>query len=91
MLWAITDWLFRFSNDNISELINPKITPIDSRISPKNTKISPIDSRISSKNKPGKQMLGTEVSHVVQVRAEGPKAPSPGHRPGYNGNQQGAL
>ena len=33
----------------------------------------------------------TEVSHVVQVRAEGPKAPSPGHRPGYNGNQQGAL
>ena len=44
----------------------------------------------------------TEVSHVVQVRAEGPKAPeaarperaeapSPGHRPGYNSNQQGAL
>ena len=29
----------------------------------------------------------TELSHVVQVRAEGPKAPSPGHRPGYNGNQ----
>ena len=36
-------------------------------------------------------ILLTEVSHVVQVRAEGPKAPSPGHRPGYNGNQQGAL
>ena len=33
----------------------------------------------------------TELSHVVQVRAEGPVAPSPGHRPGYNGNQQGAL
>ena len=55
----------------------------------------------------------TEVSHVVQVRAEGPKAPeaarpegpkvpeaarperaeapSPGQRPGYNSNQQGAL
>ena len=33
----------------------------------------------------------TEVSYVVQVRAEGPKAPSPGHRPGYDGNQQGAL
>ena len=33
----------------------------------------------------------TEVSYVVQVRAEGPKAPSPGHRPGYNGDQQGAL
>ena len=33
----------------------------------------------------------TQVSHVVQVRAEGPKAPSPGHRPGYNDNQQGAL
>ena len=32
-----------------------------------------------------------EVSQVVQVRAEGPKAPSPGHRPGYNSNQQGAL
>ena len=24
----------------------------------------------------------TEVSYVVQVRAEGPEAPSPGHRPG---------
>ena len=24
----------------------------------------------------------TELSHVIQVRAEGPKAPSPGHRPG---------
>ena len=44
----------------------------------------------------------TELSQVVQVRAEGPKAPeaarperaeapSPGQRPGYNGNQQGAL
>ena len=33
----------------------------------------------------------TELSHVVQVRAEGPKAPSPGHRPGYDGNQQDAL
>ena len=37
------------------------------------------------------EMVRTELSHVVQVRAEGPKAPSPGHRPGYNGNQQGAL
>ena len=27
---------------------------------------------------------------MIQVRAEGPKAPSPGHRPGYDGNQQGA-
>ena len=26
----------------------------------------------------------TELSHVVQERAEGPKAPSPGHRPGYH-------
>ena len=26
----------------------------------------------------------TELSHVVQERAEGPKAPSPGQRPGYN-------
>ena len=36
-------------------------------------------------------MFFTERAHVVQVRAEGPKAPSPGHRPGYNGNQQVAL
>ena len=35
--------------------------------------------------------LFAELSHVVQERAEDPKAPSPGHRPGYNGNQQGAL
>ena len=33
----------------------------------------------------------TQVSHAVQVRAEGPKAPSPGQRPGYNGSQQGAC
>ena len=25
------------------------------------------------------------------LRAEGPKAPSPWHRPGYDSNQQGAL
>ena len=36
-------------------------------------------------------MFFTERAHVVQVRAEGPKAPSPGHRPGYDGNQQDAL
>ena len=56
----------------ISEINNTKITPKDSRISPKNTKISPKDSRISPKNmiispkdsvifpknKPGKQILG---------------------------------
>ena len=50
----------------------------------------------------------TQVSHAVQVRAEGPKAHSPGQwtqaarpegaealspgqRPGYNANLQGAL
>ena len=33
----------------------------------------------------------TELSYVIQLRAEGPKAPSPGHRPGYDGNQQDAL
>ena len=38
-----------------------------------------------------KVILFIELSHVVQERAEGPKAPSPGHRPGDNGNQQGAL
>ncbi len=47
-------------------------------------------------------MFFTKVSQVGHERAEGPKAPeaarperaeapSPGHRPGYNGNQQGAL
>ena len=35
--------------------------------------------------------VNTEVLHVVYVRAEGPKALSPGQRPGYNGNRQGAL
>ena len=29
--------------------------------------------------------------YVVQARPERAEAPSPGHRPGYNGNQQGAL
>ena len=49
-----------------------------------------------------KVLLLTVLSHVVQERAEGPKAPeaarperaeapSPGQRPGYNGRQQGAL
>ena len=44
----------------------------------------------------------TQVSHMVQVWAEGPEVPeaarpervealSPGQRPGYNDNQQGAL
>ena len=44
----------------------------------------------------------TELSHVVQERAEDPKAleaarperaeaSSPGQRPGYNDNHQGAL
>ena len=36
-------------------------------------------------------MLGAELPHVVQVRAEGPEAPSPGHRPGYTSNQPCAL
>ena len=33
----------------------------------------------------------TELPHVVQERTEGPKAPSPGQRPGYISSQQGAL
>ena len=37
------------------------------------------------------ELSESELSHVVQERAEGPKAPSPGHRPGYNSNQRGAL
>ena len=36
-------------------------------------------------------MLGTELPHVVQARAEGPEAPSPGHHPGYKRNQPCAL
>jgi len=39
---------------------NMRISPKDSRISPKNTKISPKDSVIFPKNKPGKQMLGIQ-------------------------------
>ena len=31
-------------------------------------------------------MLGTELPHVVQARAEGPEAPSPGYHPGYKRN-----
>ena len=33
----------------------------------------------------------TELSHVVQVRAEGPKALSPGHCSGHYDNQQGRV
>ena len=36
-------------------------------------------------------MLNVELSHVIQVRAEGPKAPSPGQHPGYSSSQQSAL
>ena len=36
-------------------------------------------------------MLGTELPHVVQVRAEGPEAPSPGQHPGYKRNQPCVL
>ena len=35
--------------------------------------------------------LSIQVSQVVQERAEGPEAPSPGQRPGYISSQQGAL
>ena len=33
----------------------------------------------------------TLFPHVVQARAEGPEAPSPGHRPGYTSNHPYAL
>ena len=33
----------------------------------------------------------TELLQVVQERAEGPKAPSPGQHPGYSRSQQSAL
>ena len=32
-----------------------------------------------------------EFSQVFAIRPERAEAPSPGHRPGYNVNQQGAL
>ena len=32
-----------------------------------------------------------QVSQVNSTRPERAEAPSPGHRPGYNSNQQGAL
>ena len=35
--------------------------------------------------------MGAKMLTVRLKRAEGPKAPSPGQRPGYDGNQQGAL
>ena len=33
----------------------------------------------------------TQLSQVCSTRPEGAEALSPGQRPGYNGNQQGAL
>ena len=36
-------------------------------------------------------LLLIELSHVAQARAEGPKALSPGQRPGYSNSQQCAL
>ena len=33
----------------------------------------------------------TKLSHVVQERAKGPKAPSPGQHPGYDVCKPGAL
>ena len=38
-----------------------------------------------------KEVKGTEVSQVCPTRPEGAEALSPGHRPGYNANVQGAL
>ncbi|MEH2792102.1 hypothetical protein V7T01_00450 [Segatella copri] len=40
--------------------------------------------KISETERYSVYQLFAELSHVVQERAEGPKAPSPGHRPGYN-------
>ncbi len=35
--------------------------------------------------------FNAEVSHVSSTRPERAEAYNPGQRPGYNGNQQGAL
>ena len=39
---------------------------------------------LGDKNNISVECENTELYHVVQERAEGPKAPSPGQRPGYN-------
>ena len=36
-------------------------------------------------------MFYAELSNFFATRPERVEAPSPGHRPGYDGNQQGAL
>ena len=38
-----------------------------------------------------KEVRRTEVSQVLSHTLEGAEALSPGHRPGYNANVQGAL
>ena len=64
----------------------------------KRTCIKQIFSELEIKNKIVNSLLTisnywflTLVPHVVQARAEGPEAPSPGHHPGYKRNPPCAL
>ena len=56
-----------------------KISLRDKKISPWNILLF-----LGDKNNISVECENTELYHVVQERAEGPKAPSPGQRPGYN-------
>ena len=69
-----------------------KISLRDKKISPWNIILFLRDKNISpwnillflgDKNNISVECENTELYHVVRERAEGPKAPSPGQRPGY--------
>ena len=49
-----------------------------------------IAGRRVSKGK-GQKLIAQDCYGPQAARPEGAEAPSPGHRPGYNGNQQVAL
>ena len=76
----LSPWNMKISlRDKILSLWNMKISLRDKKISPWNI-ILFLGDKIISPWKYG----NSELYHVVQERAEGPKAPSPGQRPGYN-------
>ena len=67
-------------------LRDKKISPWDIILFLRDKNISPwnILLFLGDKNNISVECENTELYHVVQERAEGPKAPSPGQRPGYN-------
>ena len=67
---------------NIHLKKNEKDSKAENKVNNRDKSYFPINNSICPK---------TELSHVAIVRAESPKTPSPGQRPGYNSNQQGAL